>query len=280
VEGETPCFAIFTPETKKQENSLNFMISDKFRTGGIKGILCRLTIILLIHSAFSCTKNAGINANKSFIALSNVAYGTGTITLYLSGTPLGNPLGFGESSGMPGNPYDTSVSTVSLMSVMDGMDTLLNGYAAFQQNAYYSIFAYDSVVRGKVGLLTLQDFLVSPPVETNSCVRFLNFVPGAPTGFILTNADTTLIPTTLLVNVARNPLPGSSNYDFKTNIPSGTFEVFAYRDSARYSADSSNIRFVDSLTLDPLLSYNVCLQGFFDSASGTNKLTLKSIRLN
>jgi hypothetical protein len=103
-------------------------------------------------------------------------------------------------------------------------------------------------------------------------------VPGRPVGLILVRPDSAFA-LTAMSNVARNPLPTSSNYNFR-NFPAGSYLAFAYRDSTRYSADSSNIRFVDSLTLQALYSYNIYIQGFFDSLSGSNRLTLKSIRLN
>jgi hypothetical protein len=269
------------------------MILNKFSTGSLSHRLKALSLQLLAFSLFSCNKTANINANKAFAGLTHVAYGVGPLGLTIDGTPLfTTPLAFGLTTGMDGNPYDTTVSRISEMNIFLAQDTSMNvkGNTAFQQGSHYSIFFFDTLDPRSVSLIILQD---NPPVryDTFTNIRFMNFSPASSIGikFIYTNDyfinDTFLISVRDTVNTAFSPFvgynPNPAFYMFSTPVHIGTNQVFAFIDSINPNKDSSNYIRLDNLQFDSTRNYNVYLQGFLDSAnSPQNKLQIKSVRLN
>src|SRR5450755_1749588 len=116
------------------------MILNMFRPVSHFNKLKALSFQLLALSLFSCNKSANINANKAYVGLTHVAYGVGPLGLTIDGTALfTSPLSFGLTTGIDGNPYDTTVSRISEMEIFLSQDTSLNvkGNAAFQQGSHY-----------------------------------------------------------------------------------------------------------------------------------------------
>jgi hypothetical protein len=276
------------------------MIFNKFRPISFCNKIKTLSFQLLALSLFSCNKSANINANKAFVGLTHVAYGVGPISLTINGTLLfSNPLAFGLTTGVDGNPYDTTVSRISDMNIFLAQDTSMSihGNAAFQQGSHYSVFFFDTLDSRSVSLIILQD---NPPVynDTLTTIRFMNFSPGSSIGlkliytkdnkindsFTIYVRDTTIIGFSSFV--AYNPNPAI--YTFNQIVHIGTNQIFAFTDSsnpridsANPSLDSANFIRLDSLQFDSTKSYNVYLQGFLDSPnSQQNKLQIKSVRVN
>jgi hypothetical protein len=268
------------------------MILNKSLPASFSSKIKALSIQLLALSLFSCNKSANINANKSFAALTHVAYGVGPLGLTIDGKPLfSTPLAFGLTTGVDGNPYDTTVSRVSEMNVFLTQDTSMSikGNAAFQQNNRYSIFFFDTLDAGSVSLIIFQD---NPPIlyDTFTTVRFMNFSPSSSYGlkFIYTkdykisDSFTILIRDTIITAlspfVGYNPNPAF--YTFSQYVHIGSNQIFAFKDSSNPNADSSNFIRLDTLQFDSTKSYNVYLQGFLHDTTQTNKFQIKSVRLN
>jgi hypothetical protein len=276
------------------------MIFNKFRLIYFCNKIKALSLQLLALSLFSCNKSTNINSNKSFVGLTHVAYGVGPISLTLNGILLFNsPLSFGLTTGVDGNPYDTTISRISYMNIFLSQDTSLNikGNAAFQQGSHYSIFFFDTLDSRSVSLIILQD---NPPVryDTLTTIRFMNFSPGSSIGLKLIYTKDNKINDSITIHVrdttniglssfvGYNPNP--SIYTFNQNVHIGTNQIFAFTDSsnpridsANPSLDSANFIRLDSLQFDSTKSYNIYLQGFLDSPnSQQNKLKVRSVRVN
>jgi hypothetical protein len=197
------------------------------------------------------------------------------------------PLAFGQTTGYDGNPYDTTTSHISEMSIFLAQNSSINvtGNAAFQEGVHYSIFFYDTLNPTAVSLIILQD---NPPVRTDTLttIRYMNFSPDSSFGIRLiyindyTIHDTIHIAVRDTVNigpyvfVGNNPNPGA--YQFSNRVHIGMNQVFAFVNNG----DSTKTFPLDSLQFDSTKSYNVYLQGFPDSISGQNKLQIKSVRVN
>jgi hypothetical protein len=269
------------------------MILNKSKPGWLSCRIKTIGLQLLVLSLFSCNKSANSNANKSFVSLTHVAYGLGPLGMTIDGTPLfSTPLSFGLTTGVDGNPYDTTVSRVSEMNIFLAQDTSMNvhGNAAFQQGSHYSIFFFDTLNPGSVSLIILQD---NPQIlyDTFTVIRFMNFSPGTSYGlkFIYTKDyyinDTFLISVRDTINTPLSPFvgynPNPALYTFSQYVHIGMNQIFAYTDSVNPGLDSANFIRLDSLQFDSTKSYNVYLQGFRDSTgSQQNKFQIKSVRLN
>jgi hypothetical protein len=276
------------------------MIFNKFRLISFCNEIKALSFQLLALSLFSCNKSANINSNKSYVALTHVAYGVGPLSLTLDGIPLfSNPLAFGLTTGIDGNPYDTTISRISYMNIFLSQDTSLSikGNAAFQQGNHYSIFFFDTLNPGSVSLIIFQD---NPPViyDTFTTIRFMNFSPGSFIGIKLIYTKDFFINDTIPISVRDTIIVGPSSfigydqnpahYTFNQYVHIGMNQVFAFWDSANPTIDSlnpaldsANFLRLDSLQFDSTKSYNVYLQGFLDSSnSQQNKLQIKSVRVN
>ncbi|HCL84512.1 MAG TPA: hypothetical protein DIC22_11085 [Chitinophagaceae bacterium] len=254
------------------------MILNKFRPVSYSRKLKALSLQLLAFSLFSCNKTADINANKAYVGLTHVAYGFGPLNVTLGvDSLLSVPLSFGQTSGNPGNPYDTATAGIRDLALYENSVKLINGYAAFQQGVHYSLFAYDSLDHQSLSLIILPDNQgVSMSTDTITYFRYLNFSPGTSLGLLLTNAKGTItISASRFVGYAPQP----ANYLFNS-IPIGNYGVYVFNDSANFTVSGPNIKPVDSLFLNSAVNYNIYLQGFYDSSSGTNQLKLKSFPLN
>jgi hypothetical protein len=146
------------------------MILNKFSTISFSGRLKSLSLQLLALSLFSCSKTANSTENKSYVGVTHVAYGVGPINIVLDGDSLlPAPLPFGSTSGSPSYPYDTAVSRVSQMELVQGGQVILQGNSAFQRGAFYSVFVYDSLNpsmdTAAVGMIILQN---SPPASLST----------------------------------------------------------------------------------------------------------------
>ncbi len=278
------CFATFMLlKGKNQNNPREFMILNKFSSLSLFRKLRVLCLQLFALSLFSCNKTADINGNKAFIGLTHVAYGVGPLNLFFPNdgdSLLAARISFGNTSGIPGYPYDTATSRISDMQLL-GDTVLLAGNAAFQQGAYYSIFAYDSMDIKSIALLILQNHVVTP-VDTVVNLRFLNFSPGSQIGIKLIYVrdikitdsltifvrDTVNIPPSLFVGYDPNP----ASYPISYTAHIGENQVFAYNDS--------NIKSLGKIQLDSTKTYNLYLQGNFYSVSPQDTLQLISVRLN
>ena len=284
------CFGTFTlKKGKNQINPREFMILNKFSRLSLSGRLIIYSLQLFAISLFSCNKTANITGNKAYVGLTHVAYGVGPLNLVLDGDSLiSQGIPFDTTSGTPGFPYDTTVSRISEVQLV-GDSVLLKGNSIFQQNAHYSIFAYDSLDINSIALLTLQDYTVTP-VDTLSNFRFLNFSPGSLIGLKIIYVedfhfndsvtifirDTVIIPASYFVGY--NPDP--SVYPIRYSAHIGMNQVFAWVDSSRPRIDSSNFRRMTPIQFDSTKSYNLYLDGYFYPSSSQDSLHLKSVRLN
>jgi hypothetical protein len=284
------CFGTFTlKKGKNQINPREFMILNKFSRLSLSGRLTIYSLQLFALSLFSCNKTANITGNKAYIGLTHVAYGVGSLNMTLDGDSLmSQGIPFGTTTGTPGFPYDTAVSRVSEVQLV-GDSVLLQGNSIFQQNAHYSIFAYDSLDIKSIALLTLQDYTVTP-IDSLSYFRFLNFSPGSQIGlkmiyvedFKINDSvtifirDTVVIPASLFVGYN----PGPSNYPIKYSAHIGNNQIFAWVDSSRPRIDSSNFRRMTPIQFDSTKSYNLYLEGYFNPSLPKDSLQLKSVRLN
>jgi hypothetical protein len=261
------------------------MILNKFRPFSLSGKLKALSLQLFALSLFSCNKTANINANKAFISLTHVAYGVDPLKIYFDGKLLfPSAIAFGQTTGTSDNPYDTATSRIGeLFLGTPDSSTSKQGNASFLQQAHYSIFAFDSLNKNSFNLLILQD---NVPIRTDTFtyIRYMNFSPGDSIwGLKLINnrkdfpylADTVLIPSGSFVGFNINP----SAYSF-TQVRSGNYNVFAFRDSSNPAIDSSNFIRLGDLQIDSLVNYNIYLQGFLGMDTGVNKFQLKSVPLN
>ena len=259
------------------------MILNKFRTVSIFQLLQAFSLQLLALSLFSCTKTANSNANKTYIAVTHVAYGAGPINITLGGDSLlPGPLAFGNTSGdTAGNPYDTATAGVQDLAVYQGSTSVLSGNAAFQQGTHYSLFAYDTLDPQSLSIITLQD---NPGggTDTSTFIRFMNFVPGSNIGIKLIYIQDTTVYKEITIGpspfVGYNPSPAA--YLINHEVHLGDNRVFAFVDSVKPAIDSSNYIRLDSLNFALNKFYNVYLQVVFDTASSKNKLQIKHVRLN
>jgi hypothetical protein len=293
-----PCFTNFTVgKAKIPYNPREFMILNKFSHLSLSGALKTFSLQLLALSLFfSCSKTANSTENKAYIGVTHVAYGLGPINITLDGDSLlPAPLPFGATSGLPSYPYDTAVSRVSNMQLIQGNQIIIQGNSAFQQGSHYSIFVFDSLSVNtiSVGMLILQN---NPPGgnDTTCNFRFMNFSPGSNIGIMLiyvhdtTFHDTITIATRDTVVVALgsfvgdNPSPAA--YPF-TNAPytaahAGLNQVIAYVDSARPNIDSSNWRRLGTLMFNTPKSYNLYLQNYFFPGPLQDSLQIVSFPVN
>src|SRR5450755_2238649 len=107
------------------------MILNKFRPGSLCYRIKAFSLTLLALSLFCCKKTANINANKAFVSVTHTAYGTGPLTLVFDEVPLFiNPLSYGNTSGYPVNPYDTTTAGVQDLILLQGTTQLLSGNTA------------------------------------------------------------------------------------------------------------------------------------------------------
>jgi hypothetical protein len=258
------------------------MILNKFSRISTYHSLRSICLHVIALSLFSCTKTANSNANKTYIAVTHIAYGVGPLNITLGGDSLlPVPISFGTFSGTQGYPYDTATAGIQDLIIYQGSDSLLSGNAAFQQATHYSLFIYDTLDRASLGLITLQD---NPGggTDTSTFIRYLNFVPGSSIGIKLIYIQDTSVKDTVTISpslfVGYNPNPGAYLISHKVHL--GGNQVFAFVDSARPAIDSSNFIRLDSLHFDLNKFYNIYLQVVFDSASLKNKIQIRSIQLN
>jgi hypothetical protein len=266
-----PCFITFTLSKGKNQNNLrDFMILNKFRPDSACFKTSTLCLQLLAFSLFSCNKTANINGNKAFVALTHVAYGVGALNLFFPNNGdslLTAGISFGITSGVAGYPYDTATSRISEMQLT--WDTLfLTGNAGFQQGARYSVFAYDTLDARSIALLIVQDN-VTVPVDTLVNFRYMNFSPGSEIGlrFVYIRDTVNILPSLF---VGYNPDPAS--YKLNNTAHIGSNQVFAYVDTS--------FKRLGTIQLDSTKSYNIYLQGYFNSTTPQDSLQLKSVRLN
>lgn len=262
------------------------MILNKFSSVSLSNRLKTISLQLLALSLFSCNKTSNINSNKSYVGLTHLAYNVGGIHMTLNGKDLfPDSLSFGNTTGVPGNPYDTTISQVSFMNIFLAQDTSQNisGNAAFRQGAQYSIFFFDSLDGRSVSLIVLQD---NPTIRTDTFTnyRYMNFSPGDTIwGLKLINnrkdipyaADTVVIAGRGFVGFNNNP----SEYPFAL-IRSGNYKIFAFRDSSNPAPDRSNFDSLGNFQIDSLVNYYIYLQGFYGDTSSPNKFQLNLKALN
>jgi hypothetical protein len=266
------------------------MILNKFRSISLSGRLKSFSLQLLALGLFSCNKTANINANKSFVGLTHLAYNVGAIRLTLNGKylfPFPDSLSFGNTTGIPGNPYDTTVSQVSLMNIFLAQDTTSNvvGNAAFRQGAQYSVFFFDSLDGRSISLIIMQD---NPTIRTDTFTnyRYMNFSPGDTTwGLKLINnrkdipyaADTVIIQPGVFVGFNNNP----SAYPFEL-IRSGNYRAFAFSGTTDPASDTSHFVSLGNIQIDSLVNYYIYLQGFYGvtDSLNPNRFHLNWIPLN
>jgi hypothetical protein len=249
--------------------------------------LCFKLFALSLLSLFSCNKSANINGNLSYVALTHVAYNLGPLGLTLNGKPLFlDSLSFGNTTGTKGDPYYTTASQVSLMSIFLASDSSINvhGNAAFRQGAHYSIFFFDSLDNHTVSLIVLQDNSTILQ-DTFTYYRYMNFSPGDTLwGLELINnrkdfpyaADTVILPASSFVGLNNNP----AAYPMTATIRTGNYNVFAFKNSSNPLIDTTNLVPLGPIQIDSFVNYNIYLQGFYGDSLSANKFQLKWIPLN
>jgi len=253
------------------------MLLNKFNSVSFLRFLRGFCLQLSFWTLFSCSKTANSHENKAYLGITHVAYGITSIDVTLNGVPLfSTPLNFGQTTGLPGNPYDTVTAGIQYMAILNGTTTLDSGNVAFQQGSHYSLFVYDTLSQTPVHVIIFQDMRGD---NIGTYYRFLNFTPGYSLGLILTNAADTFFINPVSY-VGYDPQP--SSYTFNTLYArTGHYGVRAFYDSTNYNADSSNIKLLsDSLVLDSTKVYNIYLQGLYNVSSGPDTLKIQSIRLN
>jgi hypothetical protein len=282
-----PCFITFMLSKGKNQNNLrDFMILNKFRPDSACFKTSTLCLQLLAFSLFSCNKTANINGNKAFVALTHVAYGVGALNLFFPNNGdslLTAGISFGITSGVAGYPYDTATSRISEMQ-LTGDTLFLTGNAGFQQGARYSVFAYDTLDARSIALLIVQDN-VTVPVDTLVNFRYMNFSPGSEIGlrFVYIHDTTVVLPDTTVHIVVRDTVnilpslfvgynPDPASYKLNNTAHIGSNQVFAYVDTS--------FKRLGTIQLDSTKSYNIYLQGYFNSTTPQDSLQLKSVRLN
>ncbi len=266
------------------------MILNKFSSASLATRLKTISLQLIALSLFSCNKTANINANKSFVGVTHLAYNVPAIKLTLNGKDLfPDPLSFGQTTGYTGNPYDTAVSQVSLMNIYLAQDTMTNvvGNAAFRQGAQYSIFFFDTLATtgAAISLIILQD---NPTIRTDTFTnfRFMNFSPGDTAwGLKLINnrkdfpyaADTVIIDTSTFVGLNNNP----AKYPFQL-IRSGNYRAFAFTGTTDPNSDTSHFVSLGNIQIDSMVNYYIYLRGLYGNTNSldSNKFQLKWIPLN
>lgn len=147
----------------------------------------------------SCSKeddNAVTGSAK--IAVTHVATEGPVLDAYVDDAKItAAPLGFGNTTGIAGDPYVTINAGLRYLRVSpDNIINVIQGNVPFAPDAFYSIFAYDSIgAAGTLKTLLLTDNLATP-AATKTNIRFLQLSPD--TGRInveLVNAtDTISIP--------------------------------------------------------------------------------------
>ncbi len=254
-----------------------------------------LAFQLLALSLFSCNKTANINANKSYLSLTHLAYGVGPVTLELDNKSVfASPILFGETTGdtLLG-PYDTVNTGVRYLTLFQSADSLFTGFFPFQLGVHYSMFFYDSLDQRSAKLLVVQS---NPSVRTDTFtnVRYFNFTPGTYLGlkFVNTRTDTTYIPRYISDTVlfAFQPFVGYNvnpgYYQFNL-LRIGTYHVYAFADSVNPRIDlvnpqfdSANFKNLGQFDIDSTINYDIFLQGFAGQDSGLNKFQLRYTKLN
>jgi hypothetical protein len=255
--------------------------------------------LILVLSLFCCKKTVNINANKAFVNVIHTAYNAPAVLISFGGVSLfSTPLAFGQSTGTDANPYDTTTAGVQELQLFLGSSPTpsLAGNTALQQQAYYSLFVYDTLNQNSIKIIVFQNS-VGSRTDTFTYIRYLNFSPGSTigikvvyprdtTGLIKASAqDTVNIPASAFVGYNPNP----AAYGFST-VHIGYNNIYAYIDSANPrldslnpAFDSANFRYLGPLNFDSTINYNVFLQGFLDSTSGGNlfqMIQLKSFTIN
>lgn len=289
------CFTNFAHRKAKiPYNPRDFMILNKFSPFSLFRVFKSFGIQLLVLSLFSCSKTANSTENKAYVGVTNVAYGIGPVNITLDGDSLlPAPLPFGSTSGTPSYPYDTAVSRVSQMELVQGNQIVMQGNSAFQQGTFYSIFVFDSLNKDSaaVGMLILQN---NPYVksDTTCTFRFMNFSPGSALGIVLIYVHDTTFHDTIHIHtrdtvriglsnfVGRNPNPAAYTISFSAHT--GLNQVLAYTDSANGNArpDSSNYRRLGNLMFNSPSSYNVYLQNYFFPGPLQDSLQIVSFPMN
>ncbi|HEY4155107.1 MAG TPA: DUF4397 domain-containing protein [Puia sp.] len=233
-------------------------------------VLCSVCcgIIFSLLTA-SCNKSSGVKENKAFVTVTHVAPGFSALNILSDGDSILGNLAYGQTSGVPENPYVEATAGVRKLQVTEGSETVLEGNTAFQQGLHYSIFAYDSLKNDSLKLFILQDN-VQIRTDTFTYTRFINFSPGSNLNLVLTSKRDTVA--TGFQPFAGNKL-SPSYYSFRI-LHIGRYAARAFRDTL-----FANSIPLDSLVVDSTKIYTIFLQGFADSTGGTG-LMLKSIRHN
>jgi hypothetical protein len=184
------------------------------------------------------------------------------------------------------------------MELVQGGQVILNGFSAFQQGSFYSVFVYDTLNlnTAALGMIILKN---NPPLvaDTNCSFRFLNFSPGSKKGLVLTyKHDTTIyyvhdtttdtvyiavrdtVDTGLNDFVGQNPVPAAYPFGFFPH--SGLNHVFVYVDSANPSPDSSNYRRMSDMMFTSPKSYNIYFQNYFNPGPLQDSLQVVSLPVN
>ena len=128
-------------------------------------------------------------------------------------------------------------------------------------------------------MIIFQD-TASVRTDTSVYVRYLNFSPRTNLGVRLVSTDTTKSGFTFTHEpfVGYNIAPTNTLYAF-IKVPAGSYQAFAFVDSAGATADSSNIRYMGPLQILRTVNYNVFLQGIVTD-TGKYKLRLGNFALN
>jgi hypothetical protein len=221
----------------------------------------------------SCNKNINAQANKSYLSVTNAAPGAPPLDVFFENNKLttSGQLGYGVTTGVPGDPYDTAIAGIHPFKISSGNNSFVDGNIGFGLNKYYSVFVYDTVSNNTLRTLVLQDGLISTAADTISATRYLNLSPDTTLfEIIMTNqVDTARLPFTPYIGPSPTP-----NFlaPFQNSIVRGSYGVLALVDSTNYIP-------LDSVNFTGGKCYTVYVTGFYNQ-TGANQLTIHLLQHN
>lgn len=158
-------------------------------------LTCLATTIFFV----ACSKeddNAITGTAK--IAVTHVATEGPALDTYIDDVKITTtPLIFGNTTGVPGDPYVTINAGLRYVRVSpDNISNVIQGNVPFSPDAFYSIFAYDSIGAARtLKTLILADKLTAP-ADTKTNIRFLQLSPdtGRISVELVNTTDTIIFP--------------------------------------------------------------------------------------
>lgn len=128
----------------------------------------------------SCSKeDDNAVTGEAKVSVTHVATEGPALDVYIDDAKITTaPLSFGNTTGVAGDPYVTINAGLRYFRVSpDNITNVIQGNVPFSPDAFYSIFAYDSIgAAGTLKTLILADKLTAP-ADTKTNIRFLQLSP-------------------------------------------------------------------------------------------------------